>query len=698
MPQPVSARPASQPPGLTGPAAGQDAPAASGFEEALQAAAGNGPPAAPGRAPGSAPGRTVEPAPHDRGLGLFRDRETPDDEREAESDRALSLSGVAEPVAATPGQPDAVAAAASQDASRAWLAAEVPLLAQLAALSPLVAPPFDARALTPPSRPDGSQARAASSPSPAGAGGSGLPAPTPEPDRVFSADAKTAATRDPSRPVLAPAPLTADVAVAPPGDVHASAAPPARQRARGATEGDASLPALGLLPATTAVRTAAQVGGSQATGLPVAPAMPSSPGAEVSSVEAARDAIGPTMPPDVAVSIARASAPTMLRSTSLEADADAASLLVRPAASQPAVSTDPGGIDGKLGRPAATRPAAALTRVTPVPLSDAILAAAQPSASMSVPGAEPSVGLGAEPDAESVRLHMPPAAPQPAFTAAPPGAGTERDLSRAAPAPTARTPRTVTAEPAQVAAQGEAEASSPRVALDAPGPVANPLGASPIGADPTGAGAGSFSQVLNLAERDLAAPQAREEGEATASAGHTAQPTSYLDGVLASASAPHVQASHAVAAPVPPNAEAAPAPSVAEQIAPAVVSMAQGRAAGHRLQVSITPDELGQVSITVERAVDGTTAVHVAAERAATLDLLRRDQADLARALDQAGAGAGGHSLSFSLSGGGGRMAGGGRDEPPAERQPASAALLYAEAPPPAASRAAARGGLDLTA
>ena len=696
MPQPVSARPASQPPGLTGPAAGQDAPAASGFEEALQAVAGDGPLAAPGRgpgsAPGSAPGRAAEPAPHDRGLGLFRDRdrEAPDDERQAASDSALSLSGAAEPVAATPGQPDAVAVAASQDASGAWPAAEAPLLAQLAALSPLVAPSFDARTLTPPSRPDGSQARAASPPSPAGTGGVGLPAPTPAPDRVFSADAKAAAAaaRDPSRPVLASSPLTA---VAPPGNVHATAVPPARQQARGEAGGDASLPALGPPPATTAAGTATQVGGSQATGLPVAPAMPPLPGAGVSSVEAARDAIGPTLPLGVSVSIARASAPTMLRSTSSEADADAASLLVRPAASQPTVSTDLGGIDGTLGRPAATRTPAALTSVTPVPLSDASLAAAQPSASMSVPGTEP----GAEP----VRLPTPPAAPQPAFTAAPPGAGTERDLSRAAPAPTARTPKTVTAEPAQVAAQGEAEASSPRVALDAPGPGANPIGAGPVGADPTDDGAGSFSQVLNLAERDLAAPQAREEGEATAPAGPTSQPTSHLDGVLAAASASHVQASHAVAAPAPPNAEAAPTPSVAEQIAPAVVSMAQGRAAGRRLQVSITPDELGQVSITVERAVDGTTAVHVAAERAATLDLLRRDQADLARALDQAGAGAGGHSLSFSLLGGGGRMAGGGRDEPPAERQPASAALLYAETPPPAAaSRAAARGGLDLTA
>jgi hypothetical protein len=157
------------------------------------------------------------------------------------------------------------------------------------------------------------------------------------------------------------------------------------------------------------------------------------------------------------------------------------------------------------------------------------------------------------------------------------------------------------------------------------------------------------------------------------------------------------------AAPHPPLAvptHGGPAPSVATQILPSVVAMAQGHGASGRISVSITPDELGHVSITVDRASDGTTAIHVAAERLTTLDMLRKDQTDLVRALDQAGMGQDSHSLSFSWDGGNGGMAGwGGRDAPPGGRRPGNAAASYVEEPSPlAASAAALRGGVDITA
>lgn len=151
----------------------------------------------------------------------------------------------------------------------------------------------------------------------------------------------------------------------------------------------------------------------------------------------------------------------------------------------------------------------------------------------------------------------------------------------------------------------------------------------------------------------------------------------------------------------PISADASSVPSVAAQVAPAVVAMARGQSPDGRLSVSITPDQLGQVHITVERASDGTTAIHVAAEQLTTLDLLRQDQATLSHALDQAGVGQEGHSLSFSWEGGGGGMPGW---DPPGDQsgdgQTANIANPYTteEAVSAPSAAAAARGGIDVTA
>ena len=154
------------------------------------------------------------------------------------------------------------------------------------------------------------------------------------------------------------------------------------------------------------------------------------------------------------------------------------------------------------------------------------------------------------------------------------------------------------------------------------------------------------------------------------------------------------------------TSQALPSPatpaSVLDQVAPAVLSAAQAGDAGHRVSVSITPDQLGTVTVTVDRNTDGTMSIQVSADQLATLDLLRRDQADLARALDQTGTGHASPSLSFSFDGGssnGWSMSGGQQET----RPPAHFPTAYADEPAqaatwPSTSRQTAAGSIDVTA
>lgn len=163
-----------------------------------------------------------------------------------------------------------------------------------------------------------------------------------------------------------------------------------------------------------------------------------------------------------------------------------------------------------------------------------------------------------------------------------------------------------------------------------------------------------------------------------------------------------MQVSGASAARPLPAAGGVP-PSVVSQVTPAVVSLAHGGGAGGRLSLSITPEQLGQVHITVERATDGTTSIHVAAEQLGTLNILRHDQGELTRALDQAGVGQGGHNLSFSWEGGGGAMQGwAGPGDQRGEYRPAQGSKSYpvesSAIPSATATATVARGGIDLTA
>jgi hypothetical protein len=70
-----------------------------------------------------------------------------------------------------------------------------------------------------------------------------------------------------------------------------------------------------------------------------------------------------------------------------------------------------------------------------------------------------------------------------------------------------------------------------------------------------------------------------------------------------------------------------------------------------RIRIQLNPAELGRVDVRLEVANDGRVTAVVAAEKAETLDLLRRDAHGLEKALAEAGLKADGGSLQFSLQG-----------------------------------------------
>ena len=250
---------------------------------------------------------------------------------------------------------------------------------------------------------------------------------------------------------------------------------------------------------------------------------------------------------------------------------------------------------------------------------------------------------------------------------------------------------------------GDTDALSSLSPSDRPGTTLDPAGnaidlkSSFVSSLPELANIGVAEKSANPSPRKVGQEAAdttiRSDG-AAANAGPAIDPGSVTN--PHAASSPKADASR-------PAADSIAAPSVADQVSSSMVAMARNYGADGRISISITPDQLGQVHIVVERATDGTTTIHLAAEQLATLDLLRQDQGSLNQALDQAGIGTGGHTLSFSWEGGAG---GGSRsgwyvpDDTAPENKSTSLAGVYAV--DPASNRlamaATARGGVDVTA
>jgi flagellar hook-length control protein FliK len=146
------------------------------------------------------------------------------------------------------------------------------------------------------------------------------------------------------------------------------------------------------------------------------------------------------------------------------------------------------------------------------------------------------------------------------------------------------------------------------------------------------------------------------------------------------------------------------------QIIPALIRVAHA-ADGHQITLRLTPAELGQVDIRIDRAADGTATVRVLVERPETLKLLQADQPQLNQVLDKAGLPQEGRSLTLSLSlpdagfgaspgGSGSNHAGGQSGGARHERDGAQAAAQSgsARAGNPSSTPSWQRAGIDITA
>ena len=113
-------------------------------------------------------------------------------------------------------------------------------------------------------------------------------------------------------------------------------------------------------------------------------------------------------------------------------------------------------------------------------------------------------------------------------------------------------------------------------------------------------------------------------------------------------SLPSAHAAHSAAATNPTPAQtAAPAPVPIEGIAVAIVNNAQGGRS--RFEIRLDPPELGRIDVRLHIDSKGQVTSHLIVDRVETLDLLRRDAADLERSLQQAGLKTSDSGLQFSL-------------------------------------------------
>jgi flagellar hook-length control protein FliK len=104
-------------------------------------------------------------------------------------------------------------------------------------------------------------------------------------------------------------------------------------------------------------------------------------------------------------------------------------------------------------------------------------------------------------------------------------------------------------------------------------------------------------------------------------------------------------AAHAAAAsaPVQPGPAAVPVAGIAVEIATQALSGKQ------RFEIRLDPPELGRIDVRLEIDRDGNVSSKLMVERPETLDMLRRDAAQLERALQQAGLKTSDNALEFSL-------------------------------------------------
>jgi hypothetical protein len=119
------------------------------------------------------------------------------------------------------------------------------------------------------------------------------------------------------------------------------------------------------------------------------------------------------------------------------------------------------------------------------------------------------------------------------------------------------------------------------------------------------------------------------------------------------------------AAPTPPNAIELPEPVVSARSGSIgremgiVIARHAAIGGGEAITVRLDPVDMGRIEVRLTFAEDGQLRAVVAADNPAALDLLRRDSADLNRALADAGVRSDQHSLRFDTRSGSGDQPGG---------------------------------------
>ena len=96
-----------------------------------------------------------------------------------------------------------------------------------------------------------------------------------------------------------------------------------------------------------------------------------------------------------------------------------------------------------------------------------------------------------------------------------------------------------------------------------------------------------------------------------------------------------------------PTLRSDPAPPVAVQVAPAMISLATRKNGSNEIHISLHPLDLGHVQIHLVRGEDGSTSVVVSADRPETLQELAQNAHHLHAALDAANVPTDGRTLDF---------------------------------------------------
>lgn len=195
-------------------------------------------------------------------------------------------------------------------------------------------------------------------------------------------------------------------------------------------------------------------------------------------------------------------------------------------------------------------------------------------------------------------------------------------------------------------ANGSADGQDAGLAANAPAPAPQPVAPQAAGQQQ--------QQTFNAALAQAEAAAGTQGADAqTAKPGQAPQPVAALANAGANAAAGRAQAPQAAHAAR--QAQLPQAQDVVDQIAVHIAK--NGKDGADSIKVQLKPVELGTIEIKVEMNKDGTASAVVTADNKETLDLLKKDQSSLQKALEQAGVKTDSNSLTFNLREGGQQQA-----------------------------------------